>query len=75
MIVALRALATGLADLPCGSDGSAARRPNETLPTAEDKVVKPSRRLSLVICFCGTQRVAARARHLVELALRCDAME
>ena len=48
---------------------------NEDVPTAEDKVVKPSRRLSLVIWFRGTQRVAARARHLVELALRCDAME
>ena len=40
---------------------------NEDVPTAEDKVVKPSRRLSLVIWFRGTQRVAARARRLVGL--------
>jgi hypothetical protein len=34
-----------------------------------------SRRLSLVICFRGTQRVAARARQVVGLALRCGVME
>jgi hypothetical protein len=35
---------------------------------------EPSRRLSLVICFRGTQRVAARARHLVGLARRYGAI-